>query len=134
MSTQTNCSGSWVSSIEKGEEMGKMSCGGQGNVCPGGAKRGWFMATNKVKPKTSGGKTPATKKVSPKKAAPKEAVADWRTAHAKAQPAPKADKTVSPDKDAPFNAETTQVLRDADAGKNLLHYPSLEAMFEDLGI
>jgi hypothetical protein len=32
------------------------------------------------------------------------------------------------------NAETAKVLRDAEAGKNLLHYPSLEAMFEDLGI
>lgn len=30
--------------------------------------------------------------------------------------------------------ETAQVLRDAEAGKNLLHYPSLEIMFEDLGI
>lgn len=32
------------------------------------------------------------------------------------------------------NAETAEVLRDAEAGKDLLHCPSLEAMFEDLGI
>jgi hypothetical protein len=32
------------------------------------------------------------------------------------------------------NAETAQVLRDADAGKNLLRYPSLEDMFKDLSI
>jgi hypothetical protein len=37
-------------------------------------------------------------------------------------------------KDTAVNAETAQVLRDAEVGKNLLHYPSLEAMFEDLGI
>jgi hypothetical protein len=33
-----------------------------------------------------------------------------------------------------FNEETAQVLRDAEAGKNLLHYLSVEAMFEDLGL
>jgi hypothetical protein len=30
------------------------------------------------------------------------------------------------------NAETAQVLRDADAGKNLLKYASLEDIFKDL--
>jgi hypothetical protein len=34
----------------------------------------------------------------------------------------------------PFNEETLQVLRDADEGKNLLRYPSTEAMYEDLGM
>jgi hypothetical protein len=33
-----------------------------------------------------------------------------------------------------FNAETTRVLRDAEAGKNLIHYATLDEMFEDLGI
>jgi hypothetical protein len=32
------------------------------------------------------------------------------------------------------NDETAQVLREAQEGKNLLHYENLEAMFEDLGI
>lgn len=31
-------------------------------------------------------------------------------------------------------AETAKTLRDADAGKNLVHYSSLDAMFEDLAI
>jgi hypothetical protein len=34
----------------------------------------------------------------------------------------------------PFNEETLQVLRDADEGKNLLRYPSAEAMYEELGM
>jgi hypothetical protein len=34
----------------------------------------------------------------------------------------------------PYNEETMQVLRDADEGKNLLRYPSEDAMYEDLGI
>jgi hypothetical protein len=45
-----------------------------------------------------------------------------------------AKKTPRPRKGTTVTAETAQVLRDAEAGKNLLHYPSLEAMFEDLGI
>ena len=32
------------------------------------------------------------------------------------------------------NAETAKVLREAQKGKNLLHYESLEEMFKDLGI
>jgi hypothetical protein len=32
------------------------------------------------------------------------------------------------------NTETARVLRDADAGKNLLDYTSLEDMFKDLGM
>jgi len=32
------------------------------------------------------------------------------------------------------NAETARVLRDADAGTNLLDYASLEDMFKDLGM
>jgi hypothetical protein len=46
----------------------------------------------------------------------------------------KAKATTRSRKGATVNAETAKVLRDAEAGKNLLHYPSLEAMFEDLGI
>jgi hypothetical protein len=33
-----------------------------------------------------------------------------------------------------YSDETVKVLRDADAGKNLLHYASAEEMFKDLGI
>ena len=92
------------------------------------------MATNKGTAKTSGCEKPTSKKVRPKKATPEEAVANGPTAVAKAKPELKAGNKAPRNKDAPFNAETAQVLRDADAGKNLLHYPSLEAMFEDLGI
>ena len=92
------------------------------------------MATNKVTAKASRGEKPAPKKVPPEKATPEEAVANGPTAVAKAESKSKAGKKAPREKDAPFNAETAQVLRDADAGKNLIHYPSLEAMFEDLGI
>ncbi len=92
------------------------------------------MATNKARAKTSGGEEPAPNKVRPKKAVPEEAVSNGPTSVAKVESGPKSGKKVPHNKDAPFNAETAQVLRDADAGKNLVHYPSLEAMFEDLGI
>lgn len=92
------------------------------------------MATNKVTPKTSGSKTPMPKKVSPQKVEVKEPVSNGPAAVAKAESEPKAGKKSPRKKAAPFNEETAQVLRDADAGKNLVHYPSLEAMFEDLGI
>ena len=88
------------------------------------------MATNKVTAKTPGGEKRAPKKVSPKKTERKLN----GPAVAKAESGPKAGKKAPRKTDAPFNAETAQVLRDADAGKNLVHYPSLEAMFEDLGI
>jgi hypothetical protein len=91
------------------------------------------MATRLTPKKSRGGK-PSPKKVSPKKAMPEEAVSNGPTAVAKAKSGPKAGKKTPRKQDAPFNAETAQVLRDAEAGKNLLHYPSLEAMFEDLGI
>src|SRR5437870_2678423 len=108
--------------------MAKMESAGR--VGPGDAERGRSMAT-KLTPKESGGKTPAPQKVPPKKTTPDEAVSNGPAATAKAQPTPKAGKKAPRKKDAPFNAETAQVLRDAEAGKNLLHYPSLEAMFED---
>ncbi|MGP0069880.1 MAG: hypothetical protein ACLQGP_40545 [Isosphaeraceae bacterium] len=92
------------------------------------------MATNKVTTKTSGGEKPAAKKVRPKKPTPEEAVPNGPAAVAKAASGLKAGKKAPRNQDAPFNAETAQVLRDADAGKNLLHYPSLEAMFDDMGI
>ena len=41
---------------------------------------------------------------------------------------------VQPSKKDVVNTETARVLRDADAGKNLLDYASLEDMFEDLGM
>ncbi len=49
-------------------------------------------------------------------------------------PAPSKPGKVSNSKEQVVNAETAQVLRDADAGKNLLHYASLDEMFKDLGI
>jgi hypothetical protein len=92
------------------------------------------MATNKVTAKTPGGERRAPKKVSPKKAEPEEVVSNGPAAVPKAESGSKAGKKAPRKKAAPFNEETAQVLRDADAGKNLVHYPSLEAMFEDLGI
>ena len=92
------------------------------------------MAANKVTPKTSGGEKRAHEKASSKKAEPKEFVSNRPAAVAKAESGPQAGKKAPRKKSAPFNEETAQVLRDADAGKNLVHYPSLEAMFEDLGI
>ena len=91
------------------------------------------MATRST-PKKSPGEPPAPKKVRPKTAQTEETVSNGPAAVAKAESQSKAGKKAPRNKDAPFNAETAQVLRDADAGKNLLHYPSLEAMFEDLGI
>jgi hypothetical protein len=91
------------------------------------------MATNST-PKESGGKKPVSKRVPRKKAAPERSVSDGRVASAKAPSAPKVKKPRPSRKGTTFNAETAEVLRDAEAGKNLLHYPSLEAMFEDLGL
>jgi hypothetical protein len=105
-----------------------------GNVCPGDAEGGLGMATNKATPKTSGGEKRAPEKISLKKAKPGEPVSSGPAAVAQAETGLKAGKKSPRKKAAPFNEETAQVLRDADAGKNLLHYPSLEAMFEDLGI
>ena len=86
------------------------------------------MAT-KLVPKKSGGETPASKKAPVKKATP-----NGLAASAGAKPATKAKKAPRSRKGTVVNEETAKVLRDAEAGKNLLHYPSLEAMFEDLGI
>ena len=89
-------------------------------------------------------KAATSKKAAPKKAAPRKACAR------KPRPAPKATTQASSQftggswnsvasrpsskspqpKKAPFNAETAKVLRDADAGKDLVHYSSLEEMFE----
>jgi hypothetical protein len=73
----------------------------------------------------------APKKVAPKKAAPKKV-----SKAAKATVATFKAKASAPSKDR-YNEDTMKVLRDADAGKNLVHYSSLEEMFEkwevDLG-
>jgi hypothetical protein len=87
------------------------------------------MAT-RLTPKKSAGEKPAAKKATLKKGA----AANGPAASAKAKPATKVKKAPGSRKGTTVNAETAQVLRDAEAGKNLLHYPSLEAMFEDLGI
>ena len=92
------------------------------------------MAENKVTSGRSKSQAHAAEKVSPKKVKPEKTVSNGPGPAAKAKSQPKAGKKSPRNKDAPFNAETAQVLRDADAGKNLLEYPSLEAMFEDLGI
>jgi hypothetical protein len=60
--------------------------------------------------------------------------ADGPASSAAARPATGAKKAPRPRKGTVVDAETAEVLRDAEAGKNLLDYPSLEAMFEDLGI
>jgi hypothetical protein len=104
-----------------------------GNLGPGDPERGRSMAA-KSTTKKSGGEKPAPKKVPSKKATPERDGSDRHTASAKARPAPKAKKAPPSQKDTTFNEETAQVLRDAEAGKNLLHYPSVEAMYEDLGL
>jgi hypothetical protein len=40
----------------------------------------------------------------------------------------------APKATAPYNQKTMKVIRDALAGKNLLRYPSAEAMYKDLGM
>ena len=85
------------------------------------------MAT-KLTTKKPGGEKPAAKKVARR-------IRRRRTARRRPPgPSPHRRPRRHPIRKAHFNAETAQVLRDADAGKNLLHYPSLEAMFDDLGI
>jgi hypothetical protein len=86
------------------------------------------MAT-RLTPKKSGNEKSAANKAPAKKAAANGPAASTGT-----EPATKAKKAPRPRKGSSVNAETAEVLRDAEAGKNLLHYPSLEAMFEDLGI
>jgi hypothetical protein len=103
-----------------------------GPVTRSGEGREGFIAARST-PRKSGDKAPAPKKVRPKKAQTKGAVPNGPAAFEKAKSLPKPGKKAPRPRDAPFNAETAQVLRDADAGKNLLSYPSLEAMFEDLG-
>ena len=49
------------------------------------------------------------------------------------QPAAEASAGSTPKKDV-FNAETAQVLRDADAGRNLTHYVDEDDLFRKLGI
>jgi hypothetical protein len=48
------------------------------------------------------------------------------------EPEPDCSAGVPSSKTDVINAETAKVLRDADAGKNLLNYASLEEMFKDL--
>ncbi len=92
------------------------------------------MAT-KSTPKRSGGEPPAAEQAAPKPAAPaKGAIPNGRKDSAKTGALPKPDPARRSGKGTTVNAETAKVLRDADAGKGLLDYPSLEAMFEDLGI
>ncbi len=87
------------------------------------------MAT-KLTPKKPEGAKPAARKAPSKD----KTAANGPAASAGAKPAPKAKKAPRSRKGTTVNAETARVLRDAEAGKNLLHYPTLEAMFEDLGI
>jgi hypothetical protein len=92
------------------------------------------MAT-KLTSRGSDGDKPSIKRAPAKGAAPgKKDAANSPPAPAEARRAIGAKKAPRPRKGTVVNAETAEVLRDAEAGKNLLHYPSLEAMFEDLGI
>ncbi|MHB1561913.1 MAG: hypothetical protein ACYC61_31065 [Isosphaeraceae bacterium] len=88
------------------------------------------MAT-RSKPRKSVGEKLAAEKAPAKTATPSRAVTNGPAAPAGARAGA---KTRRPRKGIAVSAETAKVLRDAEAGKNLLHYPSLEAMFEDLGI
>lgn len=87
------------------------------------------MAT-RLTPRKSESEKPSAKKAPPKK----KAAANGSAASLQDKPATGAKKRPRSRKGTTVNAETAQVLRDAEAGKNLLHYPSLEAMFEDLDI
>jgi hypothetical protein len=89
----------------------------------------------KLTSRGSGGEKPSTRRAAAKGAAPgKKDAANGPAASAEAQRAIGAKKVPRARKGSVVSAETAEVLRDAEAGKNLLHYPSLEAMFEDLGI
>jgi hypothetical protein len=85
-------------------------------------------------PDKSAGERPAPKGALSETATPKETVPKRRKVSAKGQPTSETKRAPRSKKRAQFNAETAAVLRDAEAGKNLLQYPSVEAMFEDLGI
>jgi hypothetical protein len=80
---------------------------------------------------------PSIKKAASKKAAPKKP-APQKAAPAKAalKPIRGVFKTTkaSEAKKPPFNEETMQVLRDANAGKNLVRFQNLDELFEDLDI
>lgn len=91
------------------------------------------MATRSTSRKSVGEK-PAAEKAPARTATPAKAATNGPTAPAGARTGVKTKMTPRPRKGTTVNAETAKVLRDAEAGKNLLHYPSLEAMFEDLGI
>ena len=84
-------------------------------------------------------KKPASSKVAASKApaapaAMKVSAAHKKIAAAKATGGPYATQDTGRHEHARNRAETIQVLRDAEAGKNLVRYSSVEAMYEDLGI
>jgi hypothetical protein len=85
------------------------------------------------------GKMPSYPKAPKAKAAPKAAKAVKATKALKASKASEANQLsvrVKPARSLkpPYNEETMKVLRDADAGKNLVRYKDLDDLFEDLGI
>ncbi len=67
------------------------------------------------------------KKAVVKKIEPADAMAP------KEEPTPDGSNVLSPKTDV-FNDETEQVLRDADAGKNLTRYVDADDLFRKLGI
>lgn len=75
---------------------------------------------------------PSIKKAASKKAAPKKA-ASAKAALQAIKSVSKSTK-VSKAKKPPFNEETVRVLRDANAGKNVVHFRNLDELFEDLDI
>ena len=82
------------------------------------------MATNKVTPKTSGGKTPMPKKVSPKTTTPGEAGSNGPAAVTKTEAATKAKR---------LPAATIRALKELEAGE-LTRYDDADDLFRKLGI
>jgi hypothetical protein len=81
-------------------------------------------------PKEAGSDQPAAKESSPQE----RPAANGPPKAAGAKPSPGTKQTTRSREGTTVNAETAQVLRDADGGKNLIHSPSLAAMFEGRGI
>ncbi len=75
---------------------------------------------------------PSIKKAAPKKAASKKAQPEKAALEA-IKGVFKTTK-VSKAKKPPFNEETMRVLRDANAGENLVRFRTLDELFEDLDI
>jgi hypothetical protein len=79
--------------------------------------------------------TPGASQVAPSSKAGKVLSSKDQIVRSKAaEPSTKATKSPPTVDGHVPNDETAEVLREAQDGKNLLHYESLEEMFKDLGI